>query len=32
MRQTDDIRFYINEAAVQLDSYIQQQADAARGK
>lgn len=31
MRQTDDIRFYINEAAVQLDSYIQQQFDSARG-
>lgn len=32
MRQTEDIRFYINESAVQLDSYIQQQVDAARGK
>lgn len=32
MRQTDDLRSHIGEAAVQLDSYIQQQIDIARGK
>jgi hypothetical protein len=32
MRQTDDLRSYIGEAAVQPDSYIQQQIDIARGK
>ena len=32
IRQTDDLRSHIGEAAVQLDSYIQQQIDIARGK
>jgi hypothetical protein len=32
MRQTEDVRSQINEAAVQLDAHIQQQIDIARGK
>ena len=32
MRQTEDIRSQINEAAAQLDAYIQQQIDISRGK
>ena len=32
MRQTEDIRSMLSESAAQLDGYIQQQIDIARGK